>query len=118
VALGVALIFDMTVEPAAMAAPPEMQPAVDPDVRTQVAAGQSRVLVEVRVPPERDPTAQLAAIARAQDAVLARVPAILVRRYQSVPLLALEIDAAGLRALEGLGDVVVRVQPDRPMKPQ
>jgi hypothetical protein len=34
------------------------------------------------------------------------------RRYTSVPLLALEVDADGLRALERLGDAVVRVRLD------
>ena len=91
-------------------------PIVDPQVRIDVGAGRARVLVELRVSEAERP--REAAIERAQDIVLARVPAILVRRFQSVPLLALEIDAAGLRALEGLGDVVSRVQPDRPARPQ
>lgn len=100
----------------AIAATVANAPIVDPDVRTQAAAGRARVIVELRVPEAgalRDE-----AIARAQDALLARVPAVLVRRYQSVPLLALEIDAAGLHALEGLGDVVARVQLDRPVRSQ
>jgi hypothetical protein len=93
-------------------------PIVDPDVRTQLIVGRARVLVELRVAEPEDPAARVEAIGRAQEVVLSRVPAVLVRRYQSVPLLALEIDAAGLRALEGLGDVVVRVEADRTMRSQ
>jgi hypothetical protein len=97
------------------AASADRAPAIHPDVRAQVSAGRTRVLVELRVP---DADARADAIARAQDAVLARVPGVLVRRYRSVPLLALEIDASGLRALDALGDVVARVEPDRPVAPQ
>lgn len=93
-------------------------PLVDPEVLTQVASGRVRVLVQLRIPEAADPGTRAEAITRAQDAVLSRVPAVLVRRYQSVPLLALDIDAAGLRALETLGDVVVRVQLDRPVRSQ
>lgn len=106
----------LTVSAPAIAATVANAPIVDPDVRTQAAAGRARVIVELRVPEAAGSREE--GIARAQDAVLTRVPAVLVRRYQSVPLLALEIDAVGLRALEGLGDVVARVQLDRPVRSQ
>jgi hypothetical protein len=93
-------------------------PAIDAEVRRHVATGRARVLVQLRVPELSDAAARDRAIAHAQDGVLGRVPAVLVRRYVSVPLLALEIDAAGLRALEGLGDIVTRVDPDRPVRPR
>jgi hypothetical protein len=92
------------------------QPIIDPQVRTDVGTGRARVLVQLRISEANGP--RDTAIERAQDIVLARVPAVLVRRFHSVPLLALEIDAAGLRALEGLGEVVSRVEPDRPARAQ
>jgi hypothetical protein len=59
--------------------------------------------------------APVEAIRAAQDAVLNRLPrtgASLVRRYRTIPWLALEIDAGGLAALEAMGDLVARVLPD------
>jgi len=44
--------------------------------------------------------------------------ATLVRRYLSIPLLALEIDATALRALETMPDIVAAVKPDRAVRPQ
>jgi hypothetical protein len=91
-------------------------PRVDPDVRQQVMSGRSRVLVELRVSAGKDPLA----IAAAQQRVLGALPpehAKVARRYASVPLLALDVDAEGLRILEGLGDVVVRVSADHLKKP-
>jgi hypothetical protein len=46
------------------------------------------------------------------------VPLVFVPRYRSVPLLALDFEAAELRALDAIGDVVVRVESERPMEPQ
>lgn len=106
----------MTCSAPALAVALGSAPVIDLDVRTLAAAGRVRVIVELRVREAGDSRAE--AIARAQDVVLARVPAVLVRRYQSVPQLALEIDAVGLRALETLGDVVARVELDRPVRPQ
>ena len=64
-------------------------PVVDSDVRQAVDKGLARVLVEVRV----------------------------VRQFETVPFLALEIDADALTALENMGDLVERVVPDRTMAP-
>ena len=61
------------------------------------------------------------AIARAQDALLWRLPhshISVARRYTSVPLLALEIDATALAALEAMPELVVSVKPDRRSKTQ
>jgi hypothetical protein len=58
---------------------------------------------------------RLAAIALAQDNVLSRLASArisVVRRYASVPLLALEIDAQALTELERMSDLVVSVRPD------
>jgi hypothetical protein len=41
-----------------------------------------------------------------------------VRRFTSVPILALEIDAIALQALETMTDVVVDVRLDRPVRTQ
>ena len=92
-------------------------PMVDPEVRQQVSAGRSRVIVELRVESPQDP----GAIAAAQERVLAALPeghAALSRRYTSVPMLALDVDAEGLRALERLTDAIVRVRADAVKRPQ
>lgn len=101
-----------------------MTPVIDPEVRTATAQGPARVLVELRLPggasPPTDALAQSRAVAAAQQVVLARLasaPHRLVRQYTSVPLLALEIGAAALLALEGMGDVVTRVRADRVRSP-
>ena len=94
---------------------------IDPEVRAQVSMGRARVVVMLQVPEGGDQAQRSAAIGRAQDAVLARLPkphASLVRRYASVPMLAIEIDATALQALETMSDVVEAVKLDRTVKPQ
>jgi hypothetical protein len=96
-------------------------PIIDSDVRALVGEGRARVLVELRVDDPAHPGGRDHAIARAQDAVLARLPvshASVVRRYASIPMLALEIDATALRALGAMTDVVVRVRADSTARPQ
>ena len=66
-------------------------PLVDPEIRRAIDEGSARVLVEVRL--------------------------LLLRRFETVPFLALDIDADALTALENMGDLVVRVVPDRTMAP-
>lgn len=91
-------------------------PAVDPAVRTSAQSGRVRVLVELRVQASGED-----AIAKAQDAVLARLPqshAVVARRYTSIPMLALEIDGAALAALEAMADAVVSVRADGLSRPQ
>jgi hypothetical protein len=102
---------------------------VDSDVRQAVGKGLARVLVEVRTSPTAQPegglttpgvVTQRAAIAAAQGDVLSRLPRshfALIRRYESVPFLALQIDADALRALEAMGDVVARVLSDQMFAP-
>ena len=100
---------------------PQSDVLVDPDVRTQVSTGRTRVFVMLQVPETGDQAQRAAAIGRAQESVLARLPqshASVVRRYASVPMLALEIDAAALQALEAMTDVVAGVKLDRPVRPQ
>jgi len=95
-------------------------PLIDPEVRGHADAGRTRVLVELQVGAlVLEQRAE--AIAQAQEAVMSRLPrshATLVRRYLSAPLLALEIDATALRALETMADIVAAVKPDRAMKSQ
>lgn len=96
-------------------------PLVEPEVRALVNVGRARVFVMLQVPETGDPAQRADAISRAQDAVLARLPpshASVVRRYASVPMLALEIDATALRTLETMTDVVAGVKLERAMKPQ
>ena len=99
----------------------QADPLVEPEVRALTSAGRARVFVMLRVPDTGDQAQRADAIGRAQDAVLARLPqshASVLRRYASVPMLALEIDATALRALETMSDVVAGVKLDRAVKPQ
>jgi hypothetical protein len=94
---------------------------IDPNVRALVQAGRARVIVTLQVGETADETLREQAIHEAQDAVLARLPhshASVVRRYTSIPMLALEIDATALHALEAMTDVVVAVTSDSRLKPQ
>jgi hypothetical protein len=94
---------------------------VDPEVRRLVNAGRARVLVTLLVADSGDEAVRAAAIGRAQDTVLSRLPrshGSLLRRYASVPLLSLEIDAIALLALEQMPDVVAAVRLDRTAAPQ
>lgn len=97
----------------------------DPEIRRATAAGPVRVLVELRVPRAvgrtGDPLPPDAeAIADAQRAVLSRLPSShfsVARRFDTVPFLALEIDAAALTALENMGALVARILVDRTLAP-
>ena len=96
-------------------------PVIDPDLPSLIGDGRARVLVELRVGEAADPGEIGDAVVRAQDAVLARLPrahVTVVRRYASIPMLALEIDATALRALGTMADVVVRVRPDTAARPR
>ena len=96
-------------------------PQIDPAVRSSVQSGRTRVIVELRVPATDEPAVREAAVARAQDAVLARLPqshATVTRRYVSIPMLALEIDGTALGALEAMADTVVSVTADGVVRPQ
>ncbi len=123
VRVGVAalLVTEILSGPALAAGTSQAGPLIDPEVRALVRAGRARVLVTLQVAETGDQAQRADAIVRAQDAVLARLPqphASVVRRYASVPLLALEIDATALQALETMTDVVASVKLDRAMKPQ
>ena len=99
----------------------ESSPLIDPEVREATNRGLTRVLVELRMPPSSDAAAPLgSAIASAQRELLSRLPPShfsVVRRFETVAFLALEIDADALRALEKMGDLVTRIVPDRPLAP-
>ena len=87
------------------------RPVIDPEVRAMPGGGSARVLVDLRA-RAADP----AAVRDAQNEVLRRLAgtgARLARRYTTVPMLALEIDAAALARLEGMNGLVIRVRPDR-----
>ncbi len=117
----VALLVTQIMGVTALAGMPRADPVVDPEIRALVRVGRARVLVTLQVAETSDPAQRADAIGRAQDAVLARLPsthASVVRRYESIPMLALEIDATALRALETMTDVVAGVKLDRAVKPQ
>ena len=100
-----------------------VSPAViDPAVRTEIQRGSARVIVRLRLPAEFRPegelpgpaevSAQRAAIASGQQAVLARLAGTgftVLRMYSTTPFLALELRPDALAALEQMGDVVLRV---------
>ena len=84
----------------------EEGPVIAPAVRAAVAAGQTRVILDLRLTPPFKPEGELPgpaaveaqhqAIAKAQAEVLARLSGTkfaLVRQYDSLPTLALLIDA-------------------------
>jgi hypothetical protein len=99
----------------------QTETVIDPEVRALVAAGRARVLVVLRVGEDSDLGQRADAISRAQDAVLSRLTsghASVLRRYTSVPMLALEIDATALGALETMTDIVAGVKPDLTRRPQ
>jgi hypothetical protein len=86
-------------------------PVIDPDVRAAISGGTVRVLVDLRAFATDPPS-----IRNLQDEAvrgLAGTGARLVRRFATVPLLALEIDASALTRLEAMRDIVVRVRVDR-----
>jgi hypothetical protein len=96
-------------------------PVIEGEIDQAVKRGVAHVLVEVALPstPATD-AGRRSAIAAAQERVLSRLPPghfSLVRRYETVPMLALEIDADALRALERMGDAVTRILPDRTVPP-
>jgi len=122
--VGMALLLAFSPERVVGATPGDA-PVIDPDVRAAVTRGPARVLVDLRLPapsasdtdprPPREP-----AIAATRQIVLARLTGTayrLVRQYRTVPLLALEIGADALAALERMGDVVVRVRVDKVLPP-
>jgi hypothetical protein len=104
-------------------------PVVDPAVRHHVSQGSVRVLVELRVTEAAQPegglsapevTRRRAAIAAAQSTVeqrLAGTRFTVHRRYETVPILAMEIGADALRALERMSDLVSRVHEDAEATP-
>ena len=100
---------------------------IDPAVRTAAAAGPVRVIVELRITPPFKPEGELAspaaveaqrrAIAQTQDDLLASLAGTtfsVARKYDGLPLLALEIGADALARLEAAGALVTRVSSDSP----
>ena len=103
-----------------------VEPPLVPDELKQRAWDRGRVRVIVRldtafVPEAALPTAahvarQHQTIAGAQSIVSAgvrRFPHRVIRQFQGLPLMAIEVDADGLRALEALRGVVAGVEEDR-----
>ena len=105
-----------------------LPPVIEPGVENAVRRGTTRVILELRVPGGTRPEGELAgaaaveaqrrAIVGVQAEILARLAGnslTVIRRYARVPFLALELDAAALRLLRGMGDLVLRVFEDRAM---
>lgn len=113
--------------PAAGNGPP---PLIDQEVRSAIASGSARVIVELRITPGFRPEGELSdasaaaaqrnAIATAQAQILSRLRGShfrLIHQYDSLPLLALEIGPDALALLETFSDVVVRVLEDAKRTP-
>jgi hypothetical protein len=101
-------------------ASPQAQVVTDSEIPGLVLVGPVRVVVTLHV-GSSDGQQREDAIIRAQDRVLSRLPpahASLVRRFTSIPMLALDIDATALGILESLTDLVASVQLDRKLSPQ
>lgn len=101
--------------------------SIDPAVRSAVAGGPARVIVELRITPPFRPEGELGSaaaveaqrrtIAKAQDDVLARLAGTsfsISRKYDGLPMMALEIGSDALSRLEAAGDLVTRVHSDSP----
>ena len=100
---------------------------IDPAVRTAAAAGPVRVIVELRLTPAFTPEgdlpspaaveAQRRAISQAQDDLIASLAGTsfsVARKFDGLPMMALEIGADALARLEAAGTLVTRVVPDAP----
>ena len=105
-------------------------PRIDPALRRAVDAGNTRVIVEVRLgtpfvaegqlPDDSAVNAQRDAIATAQDHVLSALRGTqfsLVRRYMTTPFLALTIGPDALTVLDRRDDLVFRVIEDSELSP-
>ena len=93
-------------------------------------AGHARVIVELKLPSPHVPEGTLgsagAVLAQRQRiqarraGLLAKLPAAtyrLVHQYQTLPYVALDVDASALAALEALDSDVVRVMDDEIVRP-
>lgn len=102
----------------------EEEVMIDRDVLDATRIGKARVLVEVRLPESMKPDRELTPAARfvqehviatAQGSVLAGLAGrrfSLVRRYETVPLLLLDVQDDAVMALDGMVSMVVRVRLD------
>src|SRR5205085_10922898 len=90
------------------------------------ADGTVRVIVGVRAAFQPEGTLRIQAaqsqrrvIAQAQEMLLARLQVFNVtdvRTYETIPFIAMEVDAAGLRAMENAADVAT-IEEDLPHSP-
>ncbi len=112
------------------AGPGEGSVAIDPRAEAAVARGRARVLVALRVADGAAPESALdsaervaarrRAIAAAQSAVVSRLAGTdfaLVRRFDSVPLMTLEIGPVALARLRAMTDLVDRVTAESVIPP-
>lgn len=119
--LGVVLSMSIPIGPLGK----EPVPPVESEVREAVLRGGARVIIELRITPGFRPegdlpgpkeiAAQRSAIAPAQADVLSPLSGSsfkLIHKYESLPLLSLEIGPDALAMLETLGDLVSRVRQD------
>jgi hypothetical protein len=95
-----------------------LTPAVEELIETAERQGALRVIVELKVDASGPPGRQ--AIADAQDRVLAELSGTthrVLRRFTTVPFVALEVSADALRRLAG-SPLVAGIREDRILRPQ
>jgi hypothetical protein len=116
---GPALLFGMMLLAApGRAAAQVTGPSVEELTTNAERQGALRVIVELRVDSTGPPTG--AAIAAAQDSLLDELGGTshrLIRRYTTVPFIALEVSAEALRRLAG-SPRVAGIREDRVLRPQ
>ncbi len=111
---------------------PSRTPNMQPQLRDRIArGGKVRVIIELNLGSGRHVAegrllggaavaAQRQAISESRSRLLARLSQArhrVVHNYQSLPYLAVELDAGALAILESAGDVVVSVMEDKIVRP-
>jgi subtilisin family serine protease len=127
VVAGLVGILSSEMAPPRAAAQAEIAQAARQGVRR---AGHARVIVELKLPTPHVPEGTLgsaaAVIGQRQRIesqrlrLLSRLPGVayrLIHQYQTLPYVALDVDASALAALEALDSDVVRVMDDEILKP-
>jgi subtilisin family serine protease len=125
--VGLVGILSNEMAPPRAAAQAEIAQAARQRVRR---AGHARVLVELKLPTPHVPEGTLGSAAAVQGQrqrieaqrlrLLSQLPGVayrLIHQYQTLPYVALDVDASALAALEALDSDVIRVMDDDILKP-
>jgi hypothetical protein len=118
VAVGGGLLALVLAAPAGCAGVAAEPPVIAEELRGLAPGARAQVIVELRVPAGPDRAAEIARIQSRVLGALGAEHARVRRRFETVPLLALDVDGEALARLAGLGDLVASVRPDAPLRPQ